>query len=194
MASETYYTPQAPVRWCHLITAREQLERNKPRAWTVEMVLSKDNPKHCAFLDQLDKLFVESHGSKKTRSEKGEPWKLDKTDPSKVVVKFKTLEFVRDDGSKSSPPQLIDSKRAPWDRSAVGNGSELIIKFSVYAWDRPEGVGITLQPKAAQVVAFVPREDEDATEGFDEVEGGYAVAAAGGFVDKFAAGGEELGI
>ena len=194
MASDIYFSPAAPVRWAHLITARTQLDESKPRAWTCELVLSNDNPKHKAFLAKLDQIFTDTHGSKAKRSDKGQPWKADKDDPTKTVVKFKAQEFVREDGSKASGPQLIDSKRSAWDGSAIGNGSELIIKFSTYGWTRPEGVGLSLQPKAAQVVAFVPREDEDATEGFDEVEGGYAVADTGGFVDEFAAGGEELGI
>ena len=73
--------------------------------------------------------------------------------------------------------------------------NKMIIGFIVKSWK--EDVGISLHPKACQVVSFVPREDtsgEQVAEGFDEVEGGYTVADAGGFVDEFAAGGEELGI
>jgi hypothetical protein len=36
------------------------------------------------------------------------------------------------------------------------------------------------------VVQFVAREEQDATDGFEEQEGGYAVAAADGYVDEFA--------
>lgn len=194
MASEIYFSCAAPARWVHLITARTQIDESKPRAWTCELVLSNDNPKHKAFLAKLDQIFIDTHGSKAKRSDKGQPWKADKDDPTKTVVKFKALESVREDGSKASGPQIIDAKRQPWDGSAIGNGSELIIKFSTYGWTRAEGVGLSLQPKAAQVVAFVPRENEDATEGFEEVEGGYAVADAGGFVDEFAADGEDVGI
>jgi hypothetical protein len=173
MASDIFFTPVAPVRWCHLITARAQLDESKPRAWTVELVLSPaTDPKHQAFLDKLKQRFTDIHGTVKKRSDKGEPWKADKTDPAKTVVKFKTLEFVREDGSKATGPQIIDAKRQPWDRSAIGNGSELIIKFEVSSWDRKqEGVGISLHPKAAQVLQFVAREEEDPTEGFEEQEG-----------------------
>ena len=186
MAADIHFTPIAPVRWAHLITAREQLDTSKPRAWTVEMVLDPtNNPKHQAFIEKLDQIFIEAHGTKKKRSDKGQPWKADKEDASKVVVKFKTNEFVREDGSKASGPQLIDSKRQPWDGSAIGNASEMIIRFSTYAWERPEGTGLSLQPKAAQVVTFVPRAEQDATDGFEEQEGGYAVAQPTGYVDEF---------
>jgi len=186
MASETYFTPQAPARYCFLITARAQLDESKPKAWTCDLVLSNDNPKHQAFLDKLKQRFTDIHGTVKKRSDKGEPWKPDKTDQTKTVVKFKTLEFVREDGSKAKGPQIIDAKRSPWDGSAIGNGSELIIKFQISSWDRKqEGVGISLHPTAAQVVQFVPREEQDATDGFEEQEGGFALADAGGYVDEF---------
>ena len=186
MASDIYFSPAAPVRWCHLITARTQLDESKPRAWTCELVLDPTgNPEHKKFLAKLDQVFTDTHGSKAKRSDKGQPWKADREDASKVVVKFKALEFIREDGSKASGPQIIDAKRQPWDGSAIGNGSELIIKFSTYGWTRPEGVGLSLQPKAAQVVAYVAREEQDATDGFGEVEGGYVVGSTPEYVDEF---------
>ena len=36
------------------------------------------------------------------------------------------------------------------------------------------------------MVQFVPREEQDATDGFEEQEGGYALADAGGYHDEFA--------
>jgi hypothetical protein len=45
---------------------------------------------------------------------------------------------------------------------------------------------LSLQPKAAQVVQFVAREEQDATDGFEEQEGGYAVAQPAGYHDEFA--------
>jgi len=186
MASEIYYTPRASVRWAHLITPRKQLDESKPLAWTCELVLEpKTNPSHAAFIEKLDAIFTEAHGSKKKRSDKGQPWKADKDDASKVVVKFKKQQFTRDDGSTAPGPRVIDAKKQPWDDAAIGNGSEVILSFNTYAWERPEGTGLSLQPKACQVVAFVPREEQDATEGFEEQEG-YSVAdAGGGFVDEF---------
>jgi hypothetical protein len=186
-SSEIFFTPQAPARYCFLITARPQLDESKPKAWTCELVLSNDNPKHQAFLERLKQRFADIHGTVKKVSDKGEPWKPDKNDPTKTVVKFKTLEFVREDGSKAKGPQIIDAKRGPWDGSAIGNGSELIIKFQISPWDRKqEGVGISLHPTAAQVVGFVAREEQDATDGFEEQEGYSVAAAPDGYHDEFA--------
>ena len=187
MPSEILYSPQAPVRWAHLITARETLDPSKPKAFTCELLLSSSNPKHVAFLTRLDQVFTDTHGAKKRRSDKGTPWKTDKDDGTLTVVKFKAQEFVRDDGSKAAGPRVLDSRKQPWDGSEIGNGSEVILAFTTYGWERPEGVGLSLQPKAVQVVTFVPRADlgDAAADGFTEQEGGYSVAQPAGFVDEF---------
>ena len=185
MASETFFSPLAPVRWAHLIKARPQMDPSKPNAWSVDLVLDPNaNPAHKAFLAKLGAIFADTHGTKKKTSDKGQPWKADKEDPTKVIVKFKAQEFVRDDGSKAAGPQVIDSKRQPWDGSAIGNGSELIVKFTTYGWERPEGTGLSLQVKAAQVVEYVAREEENAADGFAEQEG-YSVGATPAYVDEF---------
>lgn len=186
MAPAILYSPLAPVRWAHLITAREQLDPNKPKAWTCELLLSQDDPKHQAFLVSLDALFTDTHGSKKKRSDKGVPWKTDREDPTITVVKFKAQQFVRDDSSTAPGPKVMDSRKQPWDGSQIGNGSEVVLAFTTYGWERPEGTGLSLQPKAVQVVSFVPRADlgESAADGFEEQEG-YSVQAAASFTDEF---------
>jgi hypothetical protein len=187
MANDIIYSPLAPVRWAHLITARTQLDEAKPKAWSCELLLSQLDPKHVAFLERLDQLFTDTHGSKKKRSDKGQPWKADKEDPTITVVKFKATEFVRDDGSKAAGPKVIDSRKQPWDGQAIGNGSKCILAFTCYGWERPEGTGLSLQPKAVQVVSLVPYEgsDERAVDGFEEQEG-YSVASAASVADEFA--------
>lgn len=186
MASETHYSPRAVVRWCHLIHARPQLDESKPPAYSCELVLEPlTNPSHKQFLEKLDGLFAEIHGSKKKRSPKGEPWKADKDDSSKTVLRFKTQEFTRRDGTVAPGPRIIDAKKQPWDGAAIGNGSEIMLSFEAYGWTQPEGVGITLAPKAAQVLTFIPYEAKDPTEGFEEQEGFSQAAAADGFVDEF---------
>lgn len=192
MASEILYSPLAPVRWAHLITAREQLDSAKPKAWSCELVLTNADPKHAEFLARLEAAFIDQHGAKKRRSDKGLPWKPDKENPtSHTVVKFKTTEFVRDDGSKAAGPKIIDSRKQAWNGQAIGNGSICVLAFTTYGWERPEGAGLSLQPKACQVVDLVPLAVDDGIDGFAEQEGGYSVTAAGGFADEFDEFGDE---
>lgn len=185
MASETFYSPKAPVRWAHLINADEYEGKY---SYSCELVLSPAiEPSHKAFLDKLEAEFVALHGAKKSRSSKGTPWRPDKEDASKVVVRFKANRFENEDGSHSKGPRIVDAKKQPWDGREIGNGSELIVGFTCYPWNRSEGCGITLQPKACQVVTFVPREDpgDAVADGFEEQDG-YTVGAVDGFVDEFA--------
>jgi len=186
MAAEILYTPQAEARWVNLINPRPQLDTSKPPAWSCDLLIDSTKPEHAAFMQRLEAAFIEAHGTKKRRSDKGQPWKPDKENPQIVVVKFKSQQFTRRDGTLAPGPQIIDARRQPWDGAAIGNGSVLRLSFIVYPWERPEGVGISLQPRAAQVVEFVPYQQADPTEAFGEVPGGFVVGAASGYTDEFA--------
>jgi hypothetical protein len=57
-------------------------------------------PTSRAFLETLERQFIETHGSKKRRSDKGEPWKPDKERADQLmVVTFKAQQLCRRDGS-----------------------------------------------------------------------------------------------
>jgi hypothetical protein len=47
----------------------------------------------------------------------------------------------------------------------------VIVAFDIYDWDGENGCGMTFQPRAVQVVEFVPYEQVDPTDGFDELDG-----------------------
>ncbi len=154
------------------------MDPEKPLAWSVDLLLPLGEATSQTFLEKLERQFIEAHGSKKRRSDKGEPWKLDKEQPSQLmVVKFKAQQLTRRDGSQASGPRLIDASKQPWNGASIGNGSRLVIAYVIHAWDRPEGVGITLIPRAAPVVHYVPYQESDPTEGFAEQEG-YSQAEA----------------
>ena len=120
----------------------------------------------------MEDQFIALHGSRKRRAEKGFPWKADKEKPSEItVVRFKMPQFQRRDGSLSEGPRIVDARKQPWDGAAIGNGSKVIVAFDIYDWDGENGCGMTFQPRAVQVVEFVPYEQVDPTDGFEEVEG-----------------------
>lgn len=140
MATEIFYSPLAEVRWAHLVEPRQQMDPEKPLAWSVDLLLPLGEATSQAFLEKLERQFVEAHGSKKRRSDKGEPWKLDKEQPNQLmVVKFKAQQLTRRDGSQASGPRLIDASKQPWNGAAIGNGSRLVIAYVIHGWDRPEG-------------------------------------------------------
>jgi hypothetical protein len=47
----------------------------------------------------------------------------------------------------------------------------VVVAFDIYDWEGENGCGMTFQPSAVQVVEFVPYEQVDPTDGFEEVEG-----------------------
>ena len=181
-APKIHYSPLAEARYADLIEPREQLEAGKPLAWSVDLLLPAADPKTQAIFSKLESLLNEYHGTKKPRSEKGMPLKPDKNNPAQMVMKFKALQLERKGGGFISGPKIIDSKKQPWDDSAIGNGSKLIVAFKTHTWERPEGVGISLIPTAVQVVHFVPYLVDDGVDGFEEQAGGYSVP---GFADEF---------
>ena len=181
MASETFYSPKAPVRYARLVNAGFYKDK---WSYSVELILTDVNPAHQAFLDKLESEFVALYGTKRQPAENGKPW-LSLGDGT-TRVKFKTNRFENSDGTFSKGPRLVDAKKQPWNDQEIGNGSEVIISFTVKSWK--DDVGISLHPKACQVVSFVPREDttgEEAAEGFEEQDG-YSVAESVGYVDEFA--------
>lgn len=180
--AKIHYSPLAEARWCHLIEPRAQMDESKPPAWSVDLVLPDGDPKTVAFHQKLEQMLVEAHGSKKRRSPHAMPLKSDKTDPTILIAKFKAQQLTRKDGSTIPGPKVIDSRKQPWDGSAIGNGSRLIIAYKTHTWERPEGVGISLIPTAVQVVHFVPYLVDDGVDGFEEQAGGYAVP---GYADEF---------
>ena len=181
---QTIYTPRAACRWAHLINASEYEGKY---SYSVELLLNNDDKTHQAFLNTLEQEFVASHGTKKSRADKGEPWRPDKTESGITVVKFKANRFDNPDGTFSRGPRIVDAKRATWDGRDIGNGSEIIIGFTTYAWDAKQGCGLTLNPRAVQVLKFVPREDmgDAAADGFEEQDG-FSVNDADDFEDEFA--------
>ena len=180
MAKTIFRTPLAEVRWAHLITPRHQLDKSKPKAWTCDLLLPNSDQKAQSFLLAMEDQFIALHGSRKRRAEKGFPWKPDKETPSELTaVRFKVPQFQRRDGSLSEGPRIVDAKKQPWDGAAIGNGSKVVVAFDIYDWDGENGCGMTFQPRAVQVVEFVPYEQVDPTDGIEEQEG---YTAGGGWV------------
>lgn len=97
------------------------------------------------------------------------------------VMKFKR-NVVKKDGSYAEKPKLVDSARNPITVS-VGNGSEVIVQYSVYEWKNKFGSGIGSDLSGVQVlklVEFKPRDGEEFEEedGFVATPPSAAVVAA----------------
>ena len=154
MARDLKKTPLVEVRWCGLEKEpkKNRFEPTKPATWEVEILLENDNKEHMAWCEEVEALFDELHQNKK-KSANWLPIKPDKEQPRKrQACRMKLKQWVRN-GVASEGPTVFDDKGLMWDsRKAIGNGSKMIIGYDVWAWEGPTGAGLSLQPRAAQVV------------------------------------------
>ena len=183
---EILYSPIAEARYAFLIDPRQQLDPEKPKAWSCQLIFPAGDPGGQQMLEAVRAAFKEHHG-KATPADKGIPIRPDKNDPTILVARFKSQQNFRDDGTPYPGPTVVDSRRQPWDGSAIGNGSRLRLAYFINPWTNVEGAGLTLIPTAAQVVEHVAYNPDGGASGFDEVPGGAvagAVDAADGFDDE----------
>ena len=171
MARNLKRTPVVEVRWCGLEKApkKNKFEPTKPRTWEVEILLENDNPKHMAWCEEVEALFDEVHQGKK-KSANWLPIKPDKEEPRKrQVCRMKLKEWVNDQGVASEGPTVFDGtskekKGLKWDsKKAIGNGSKMVIGYDVFGWSTSSGSGLSLQPRAAQVIEHVAYESAGVT-------------------------------
>ena len=183
-------TPVVEVRWCGLEKApkKNKFEPTKPRTWEVEILLENDNPKHMAWCEEIEALFDEVHQGKK-KSANWLPIKPDKDQPRKwQVCRMKLKEWVNEKGVASEGPTVFDGtskekQGLKWDSGkAIGNGSKMVIGYDVFGWNTSSGSGLSLQPRAAQVIDHVAYESAGVTAsdfGFESTpEADAAVMAA----------------
>jgi hypothetical protein len=76
MATEILYSPQAEVRWAHLVEPRPQMDPEKPLAWSVDLLLPLAEPTSQTYLETLERQFIEAHAARSaaaTRANRGSP-------------------------------------------------------------------------------------------------------------------------
>jgi len=157
MARELRKTPLVEVQWCGLEKEpkKNKFDPTQPATWEVEILLENDNREHMAWCEEIEGLFDELHPGKK-KAANWLPIKPDKEQPRKrQVCRMKLKQWVRD-GVSSEGPTVFNDKGLMWDsRTAIGNGSKMIIGYDVFAWEVATGAGLSLQPRAAQVKEHV---------------------------------------
>ena len=175
--TDTFMSPIAPVRWCKLMDPVPAYDPKKYE-YTIDMVLDYANPDHKAFLDGIEKHYLDEHGKNAKRSNYAINLKADKENPDLSVLKFKLPAFSDKKGSFTPGPTIMDAAKNPWGEREIGNGSTMRIQYSIFAWNGSGGAGITFQPHVCQVIGFSeytsqPKGDPSA---FDPIPGGFVAA------------------
>ena len=180
MPKELMRTPIVEVRWCKLLgEARpNRFEPTKPPTWEIEILLENDNPEHMAWCEEIENKFDELLPGERKHTY-WLPIKPDKEEPRKrQACRMKLKQFTFKDGNISEGPTVFNKNGSIWpEDKAIGNGSKMRIGFEIYAWKGPSGAGLSLQPRAAQVIEWLAAPEGDgkpttATDfGFEVVKG-----------------------
>ena len=77
-----------------------------------------------------------------------------------LQLMHKKIKEEQDDLDVVEAFRVFDKDGNLWDhKQLIGNGSKMRIGFEVYAWKGPSGAGLSLQPRAAQVVEWLAAPD-----------------------------------
>lgn len=158
MATELLRTPIVEVRWCQLLgnPRSNKFDPTKNPTWQIEILLENDNTEHVAWFGSIEAAYETLHPGEK-RHTHWLPIKPDKKQPkTRHSCRFKLPQFTYEDGNKSEGPVVYDAQGNYWPaKKLIGNGSKMRIGFDIYAWKAPTGAGMTLQPRAAQVIEWI---------------------------------------
>lgn len=91
-----------------------------------------------------------------------------RNDDGDWVMKFKRKVYKKD-GTPAPKPALVDAGNNPINVS-VGNGSEVIVQYTIYEWSNNFGQGIGVDLSGVQVVNLIEYKAADGSE-FEPVEG-----------------------
>lgn len=173
MPRETLRSPLGEALWAKLFEA--QGFEDAPRAYSISLLLDSTDPSTIEFLEKLDLMFEEFHGSKCKVAKHGRPYRMETTqldgkevETGKVEIRFKRKE-VSNKGHLMDPPIVVDAKKNRWPKDkAIGNGSKIKVAFQAFPWEMAGAKGMSLDLAAVQVLELVeyardvdPFEEED---------------------------------
>lgn len=184
MPRQLHVSPLGEAWWAKVLEPADGYEEGDPRAWSVELVLDPTDAETIAFIEKLEALFVEIHGTGAKQAKNAWPF-ADQVDQNKNPTGKLRFRFKRTEtsakGNLMSPPVIVDAKKNIWPADClIGNGSKVKIAFTAWGWTekRSAAKGISLTLESMQVLDLVPYERIDAASAFGEEEGYVAETPA----------------
>lgn len=140
------------AQWAFL----NKLDTKFDPCWRVDLIITKED---------RDRLISES----KQIAKKG--MKISMDDEGQFVVKFRRNLERADGKGENKPPRVVDRHKVPFTEN-IGNGSEVIVQYSLYEWSNKYGTGVGADLKGVQVVTHVPYNSSGVEDGeeFEELE------------------------
>ena len=182
MASKTITTPAGIARYPHL--NRPDKKFSEVGEFKVNLELSSEEAE--PFIKQIEALFSEFVAAKKTELKKDKlklhaaPW--EENDGQTILkLRVKAVGKNKEGEEFSRAPKLFNASGNVITDN-IGGGSKIKVAVVPYAWYTASlGAGITLQPKAVQVLDLVTWGDGGSASayGFDVVEAPRQAAKTG---------------
>jgi hypothetical protein len=182
MASKTITTPAGIARYPHLNRADKKFSEVGEFKVNLEMSSEDAEP----FIKQIEALFSEFVSAKKTELKKDKlklhtaPW--EENDGQTILkLRVKAVGKNKEGEEFSRAPKLFNASGEQITDN-IGGGSKLKAAVVPYCWYTASlGAGITLQPKAVQVLELVTWGDGGSASsyGFDVVEAPREAAKTG---------------
>ena len=169
--------------WAKILGKAHVREEGDEPTWSIDLVGDPNEPAIAELQKQIRAFMIEAHGAKPNVSRHGMPLKrqMEKNDDGEevptgmLVLKPKRVEQRKGSDIVLNGPIVVDSQKQPWPQDKqIGNYSKVRCRLKFWSWDRgKEGVGISAELEAVQVIEYKPYvREEPADGGFDVVEGG----------------------
>jgi hypothetical protein len=182
MASKTITTPAGIARFPSLNRPDKKFDDIGVYKVNLEMSVEEAEP----FISKLEELFSEFVADKKRELKKdklklhAQPWE-DNDGQVQLKLKVKAVGKNKEGEEYSRAPKIFNAAGQPLEAN-IGGGSKLRVAVVPYFWYTASlGAGITLQPKAVQVLDLVTWGDGGSASsyGFDVVEAKQPAAKTG---------------
>ncbi len=171
MANAMHNTAQGRVEWAKIL--QPDYKFDKDGLFTMDFYLDREPAQ--AVLEVIRPIVAMKAQQEGAKSYAAPPFTLDK-DSGVHCFKYRQSAIGR---PKNGEPfnisiDVFDARMNPWPRDVlIGNGSIIKVCFTLWPWNVSArgGVGVTLRPKAVQIINHVPYEPEEKTYGFQPQEG-----------------------
>jgi hypothetical protein len=181
--SEIIYTPPMMANWAKVLGKAQARSEGDEPMWSIDLLGDPNDEEIEKLRTKIRGFMVEAHGAKPKVSANGMPLKRheekndhgEKEPTGMLVLKAKRKLINKAQGLENAGPTVLDSQCNKWpEGELIGNGSTVIAKIHFWGWSRAgEGVGLSCELHALQVVKHVPySREQPADAGFGVVPGG----------------------
>lgn len=177
MASKTVTTPAGIARYPHLNAPDRKYATTEAPHGVYKVNLEMSDEDAAKFIEAIEGSFSEFVAEKKRELKKDKiklydfPW-AENDGMTQLKLKVKAMGKTKDGEEYSRQPKIFGADGRPLEAN-IGGGSRIKVAVVPYFWYTAQlGAGITLQPKAVQVLDLVTWGDGGSAQsyGFDVTE------------------------